>query len=119
MGKIAPRDVVRNKHYPNLIYRNLPINSDCYGSLDPSGYLGRGGVDNPVHWERVPLLDWWKIALRWYLRNILWYLNFIINNGLGLIGREIPVPHAHLHYRNPNYFIRRAVLMTGNIPQGW
>lgn len=116
-GLIKSGDVVRNKHQPHLLYRSLADNTRNFGYVSTSGYLGYGAVSNPTHWEKVSSLDWWKSALRWYLRNLMWFLSFKVNDGLGLIGRELPYHDNDKHYRSATYPINRAKLMFGLLPK--
>jgi hypothetical protein len=112
-GMIKPGDVVRNKHYPHIICRTLPHNAKCFASVAPTGYLGYGDTTNPDHWEKASVFVWWNIAIRWYFRNIIWFLQYKMNRDLGLVGREVPVSVQDVHYRNANYFIYRGKLLFG------
>jgi hypothetical protein len=110
---IGSGDVVRNKHYPHILYRALSQNSKSYGYIAPTGYLGYGDASNPAHWEKASLFTWWRLAIQWYFKNLLWCLQYKMNLDLGLVGREVSVSLQDKHYRNPKYFIYRAKLLFG------
>ncbi len=117
MGRlIQPRDIVRNKHYPNLVYRCLPSNKGYFGHIASSGYLGHGGVTNPAHWELAPQSTWWNSAIRYFLTNLLRWLTYRTDRNLGLVGREVNLPHDDKSHRSLHYPYHRARLMFGILP---
>lgn len=110
--------VVKNKHYPNLLLCNLSssvaepagYNGAPRNSVTPYGHLQYGNASINDHWQPASKWEWFKQAIPWYLRQLVWYFDYRNDKNLGLAGRERT---ENVTFEDANYPFKRLMLMFG------
>jgi hypothetical protein len=113
--------VFRNRHHPHIIKCNLvyshpncaDVDRNCAprGHVDPSGYIGYGTVGSPDnHWLEASKLEWFRKAVPWFVRHVIWYLDYRYDVALGAVGRET---YAKQQYEDAYFLFRRFLLLFG------
>lgn len=112
--------VFRNRHYPYLIKCNLiysspsckALDSNCAfkGCVEPSGHISYGYICRDAHWVEASKFEWFRKAIPWFVRHIIWYLDYRYDIALGAVGRET---FAKQQYEDAYFLFRRFLLLFG------